>query len=275
MRQDIISRKDEILSWIEQQLPITKIAKNLNCKLDTLKKYFKLLGIEYKGQQNKKGQKKGGNDYKEASNYLVNGSSKISTVKLKNKLLREGIKEAKCECCGNTVWLGEPIPLELHHIDGDRLNNTIENLQILCPNCHARTDNYRGKNMKVVRDKRMNEGLMKLENITGLNPVASACGFDSRSPHHLKNHNKWSKSLDEHNKLARLGKIDSLGRTNEYYLSDNEWEERKQLIVNSGIDLTKFGWKTKVQQKTGLTRRQLDNVVDHFKDYFKDKVYIR
>ena len=52
-----------------------------------------------------------------------------------------------CEQCGETKWLGAPIPLEVHHIDGDTLNNEIDNLKLLCPNCHACTDNYRGKNI--------------------------------------------------------------------------------------------------------------------------------
>lgn len=73
-------------------------------------------------------------------------NSTYQSFKLKNKLLKEGLKECKCEKCNNTEWLGKPIPLELHHINGDRTDNRIENLQILCPNCHAQTDNYRGKN---------------------------------------------------------------------------------------------------------------------------------
>ena len=49
--------------------------------------------------------------------------------------------------CNNTEWMGKPIPLELHHINGNKFDNRIENLQILCPNCHSFTDNYRAKNM--------------------------------------------------------------------------------------------------------------------------------
>lgn len=67
---------------------------------------------------------------------------------LLKKILNEGIKERKCECCGNTEWQGIPIPLEVHHIDGNCLNNNIENLQLLCPNCHTLTDNFRGKKNK-------------------------------------------------------------------------------------------------------------------------------
>lgn len=57
----------------------------------------------------------------------------------------------KCEICENSQWNGRPIALETHHIDGDSLNNSLENLQLICPNCHAQTENYRGKNIKKKR----------------------------------------------------------------------------------------------------------------------------
>lgn len=73
--------------------------------------------------------------------YLTN-KQYISSFKLKEKLLRKGIKEYKCECCNNSEWNGKKIPLELHHIDGDNKNNMLDNIQILCPNCHAQTESY-------------------------------------------------------------------------------------------------------------------------------------
>ena len=48
--------------------------------------------------------------------------------------------------CQQTLWLDQPIHLELHHRDGDKSNNTLDNLQLLCPNCHSYTDNYGSKN---------------------------------------------------------------------------------------------------------------------------------
>lgn len=57
------------------------------------------------------------------------------------------LRGRKCECCGLEEWNDKPIPLEVHHEDGDHLNNEIENLKLLCPNCHALTENYRGKNI--------------------------------------------------------------------------------------------------------------------------------
>ena len=52
----------------------------------------------------------------------------------------------KCMCCSNTEWLGDPIPLELDHKDGNAGNNKPDNLRLLCPNCHAKTPTHKAKN---------------------------------------------------------------------------------------------------------------------------------
>ena len=80
------------------------------------------------------------------ANVLLIENSGWTSHNIRNRILSEGIKEHKCECCGLTEWLGHPIPLELHHLNGIHTDNRLENLQVLCPNCHARTDSYRGKN---------------------------------------------------------------------------------------------------------------------------------
>ena len=64
-------------------------------------------------------------------------------VGLKNKLIKE--RGHRCEVCGLTEWKGQPITLELHHRDGNHLNNDPENLELNCPNCHSYTETWRGK----------------------------------------------------------------------------------------------------------------------------------
>jgi hypothetical protein len=78
---------------------------------------------------------------------VLQRGSNISTSDLRLRLLREGVFAHRCACCGQSEWNGAPIPLELDHIDGDRTNNEIGNLRLLCPNCHAQTDTYRGRNV--------------------------------------------------------------------------------------------------------------------------------
>jgi len=76
--------------------------------------------------------------------YLHN-SAPIQSYKLKKRLLQEGLLERRCAGCGHTEWQAVPIPLELAHINGNNRDNRLENLRLLCPNCHALTPTYRSK----------------------------------------------------------------------------------------------------------------------------------
>ncbi len=84
---------------------------------------------------------------KSIEEYLTKNSA-TQSPKLKRYLLECGMFEAKCVRCELFTWLDEPIPLELDHIDGDNTNNELSNLRLLCPNCHAKTSTYRGKNKR-------------------------------------------------------------------------------------------------------------------------------
>ena len=70
------------------------------------------------------------------------------TGKLKARLFKENIKKRECERCGIKKWNDEEISFEMHHINGKSNDHLLENLQILCPNCHSQTDTWRGRNIR-------------------------------------------------------------------------------------------------------------------------------
>jgi len=78
--------------------------------------------------------------------YLIDGKRQ-HRGNLKRRLLGEGLKHARCEDCGIGEWRGRPLSLELHHVNGDGRDNRLENLQLLCPNCHSQTENFGVRNL--------------------------------------------------------------------------------------------------------------------------------
>ena len=144
MRTDLLERKADIEQWIAENRSKAYMARQLNCNPKTINPLLEKLGLEYSGNKSGKGQTKTKTKMT-LMEYLEN-SKDIQSNKVRIRLLEEGCKEYRCECCGNTTWFDKPIPLELHHKDGNRHNNTLDNYELLCPNCHAFTDSYRGKN---------------------------------------------------------------------------------------------------------------------------------
>lgn len=140
-RLDIIDRKEEIIDLISKGTSKADICKYIKCKQDTLNSHLKRMGIVYAGKQgNRKTTKR-----KSLAEYLQ--SSCIQAGRLRMRLLREGIKKHQCEICNNSEWNEKPIPLELDHIDGNKFNNNLSNIRLICPNCHAQTDTHAGKNV--------------------------------------------------------------------------------------------------------------------------------
>lgn len=79
--------------------------------------------------------------------YIFDGHHpKAQTSGLRRRILREGILQNKCSICGIEEWMGRPIVCELDHANGNRYDHRLENLRLLCPNCHSQTDTYCGRN---------------------------------------------------------------------------------------------------------------------------------
>ena len=145
--------EQELRESVKTSTSIRQVLSKLNIvaaggNYQTTNRRIKKLNIDtshFTGQAWNKGQTIG--PKRDIKEYLSN-EFPILSHKLKNRLIKEGLKEHKCECCGITEWNGKPAPIELDHINGNHHDNRLENLRILCPNCHAQTNTYRGKNKK-------------------------------------------------------------------------------------------------------------------------------
>ncbi len=93
------------------------------------------------------GFKSGGKTTKiELSEILEGKHPHYQTLKLKHRLISEGVLEDKCDECNTMEWLGKKLELHLDHVDGDGHNHKRPNLRLLCPNCHSQTETWCGKN---------------------------------------------------------------------------------------------------------------------------------
>lgn len=127
---------------------MAEAAAQLKLHFNTFKRRAKLLNV-YKANQGNKGVSKPkaeGRGKISLEEILSGLHPQYQTFKLKLRLFECGLKNNKCDECKLDHWNGKTIQCELDHIDGDRTNHRLENLRILCPNCHSQTDTFRAKN---------------------------------------------------------------------------------------------------------------------------------
>jgi len=142
-----------VIESCKSSLTMAEAARKALMPMMTFKRIALKLGL-YNPNPGGKGLKKPrnpGNGIYPLRDILEGKHPEYQSNKLRIRLIEEGIKEHKCEKCNNTKWLGFLIPLELNHKDGNKRNHELKNIELLCPNCHTLTPNYRGKNTKTYR----------------------------------------------------------------------------------------------------------------------------
>lgn len=122
-------------------------AAKLGIKIDTYRKYAKKYEC-YNTNQSGRGISKPNTTKIPLDDILDGLHPQYKSSQLRIRLIEAEFFEAKCNRCNLAEWQGEPIPLELEHKDGCHTNHKLENLEILCPNCHALTETYCGRNRK-------------------------------------------------------------------------------------------------------------------------------
>lgn len=219
-------------------------------------------------------------------------NSNISSSRLNRYIKKFHLKNCICEKCKNVEWLGAPIPLQVHHINGNTTDNRLENLQYLCPNCHSQTDNFCGKNTNKTKNnnKRIEENKIKKEKSIKdkielihssnvdfskwgwVSKVAKICGTTTS---HLKT---FMETYDyefyitcynrEKAKLKASEEKTSIENSKRNKL--NRIEDRKQQIIDTGITSKDYGWQTKLSSILSITRQSLKGFIDKHMIEFYD-----
>ncbi len=169
------------------------------------------------------------------------------------------LRGRKCEICGNTEWQGKEIPLVIHHMDGDHLNNELSNLQLLCPNCHAQTDNYCGKNIGCDRKYTEEQFVEALRNTPNINQALISMGIHYAARCYYEKAYELIKKYDIDQSKNKI---------------TNPQRERSSLTVN-GISHTKSEWSDILGVRPELlrsyTRRYGDkSVIQLIKEYIEN-----
>lgn len=133
---------EDVKEVCESAVSMNEASKTLGVPYKTLARVAKKLGC-FKSNQSGKGVSKPNVGGQYPLEDILNGKHpQYNSHRLKLRLYEAELKEAKCEECELTEWQGKPISLHLDHIDGNNSNHQLDNLRILCPNCHSQTPTY-------------------------------------------------------------------------------------------------------------------------------------
>ena len=125
--------KEKFIEVINSSKTMAEAARNLNIHYKTLKSYAQQLGVFNPNQSGKGTQK-----YQTKIEDILSNKIEINRSNLKSRLIKEKILKYECNICRNNgSWNNKSLSLELHHKNGISNDNSLDNLQFLCPNCHS------------------------------------------------------------------------------------------------------------------------------------------
>lgn len=138
-----------ILEAVSSTPTMAEAARKLGVSNSSFARYAKEHGL-YRPNPGQKGVKRGPSRRRMTLEQIFTTKTKVKSVDVKRRLIEASLKEEECEDCGlKPFWNGKKLVLQLDHRDGDPTNNALENLAIVCPNCHSQTPTYcrgHGKN---------------------------------------------------------------------------------------------------------------------------------
>lgn len=163
----------------------------------------------------------------------------------------------RCEGCLHVSWLNQPIPLQIHHINGDSHNNDNNNLQLLCPNCHAITPNYCGKNIKnPIKPKYNDEHIcLLIPQSQSIRQIILTLGMPTSKAHY-----------DRIRQLMRFHNLSLKPRAMTIEEVNRAFEQRR-VVRPSKDDLTKLVWSKSrliLSQELGVSDKAIQKWCDFY-----------
>jgi Zn finger protein HypA/HybF involved in hydrogenase expression len=184
-------------------------------------------------------------------NKILEGEVKAKySSSLRNLIFKSNLFVLECSKCKIKKWNGESITLEVEHKNGDHNDNSKDNLELLCPNCHSQTKTYRKKKIKEhkknVTDFQILE-ILKKPNIININQVINELQMSNSGGNYRRLHEIIKKnSLEDFYNLPNI-------RKNKKETLQEKYLKRIKIIENTKIDFSKNGWAVKLSKEFDIT----------------------